>query len=271
MALLELRSLTFGYGKHKVIDSISFEVEAGDFTGLIGPNGAGKTTLFKIISRIISPWSGSVAFNGSDVSGISRIELAKKVAVMPQLLETHFFFTVEEFVLMGRFPHMKRWQGPSKNDLDAVERAIELCDLKELINQPINELSGGERQRAMLAQTLAQEPQLILLDEPTAHLDIGHQCAILDLLKKLNRDNNLTVLVVLHDLNLASEYCSKLVLLNKGKIHTIGAPKEVLTYQNIEEAYKTVVVVKDNPLSSKPHIFPISKEKLQTPLPTPRR
>jgi len=179
------------------------------------------------------------------------------------MLETNFYFTVEEFVLMGRFPHMKRWQNPSRSDTDAVERSLGFCDLSGLKSQPINELSGGERQRAMLAQAIAQDSKLLLLDEPTAHLDIGHQCAILDLIRKLNRENGLTVLSVLHDLNLASEYCDRLIMLNKGSIHLSGNPSEVLNYRSIEEVYKTVVVAKDNPVSGKPHIFVVPDDEVK--------
>ncbi|OGS11221.1 MAG: hypothetical protein A2386_08235, partial [Elusimicrobia bacterium RIFOXYB1_FULL_48_9] len=227
------------------------------------PNGAGKTTLFKIISGTLKPWSGQILYGGADTALISSKTLAKEIAVMPQLLEAYFPFSVEDFVMMGRFPHRNRWQPPAKLDIASVETAIELCDLSSLKRRPINELSGGERQRAMLAQALAQDPKLLLLDEPTAHLDIGHQCAILDLIRKLNRENGLTVLSVLHDLNLASEYSSKMILLDKGAVHSTGAPGEVLTYKNIEAIYKTVVVVRDNPMTSKPHIFAVSQDNLK--------
>jgi iron complex transport system ATP-binding protein len=260
MALLELRDITCGYGSNKVINNVSFTVDKGDFCGIIGPNGAGKTTIFRVITRVLAPWQGEVHYNGKDIFSLSRIVLAREVATMPQLLETPFSFTVREFVMMGRFPHLKKFTRPRKSDLDVVDESLLLTDTAAVSGRTLNELSGGERQRVILAQALAQEPQLLLLDEPTSHLDIGHQAGILDLIKKLNRERKMTVIMVQHDLNLASLYCEKLILMDKGRIFTQGTPMEVLNYQNIEEVYKTVVIVKENPLSRKPYIFLVSKE-----------
>jgi iron complex transport system ATP-binding protein len=161
---------------------------------------------------------------------------------------------------MGRYPHRKRLASPRQNDREIVQQSLTLTDTVHLKERKLNELSGGERQRVVLAQALAQKPKLLLLDEPTSHLDIGHQIAILDVIKRLNRQDSLTVITVLHDLNLASEYCDRLALMDEGSLMATGTPHEVLTYQNIEKAYKTIAVVKDNPLTHKPHIFPISKE-----------
>jgi iron complex transport system ATP-binding protein len=166
---------------------------------------------------------------------------------------------------MGRFPHQKRFELPSKADYDIVEQNLKFTDIAHLRDRGLQELSGGERQRAILAQALAQKPRLLLMDEPTAYLDIGHQIAMLDLVKKLNRTEGLTVVMILHDLNLASEYCEKMILMDKGNIEITGTPKEVLTYENIEKVYKTVVVVKENPFSKKPYVIPVSGDyRLQT-------
>lgn len=260
MALLELNSVTGGYGSHEAISNISFIVEEGDFCGIIGPNGAGKTTIFRAITRTLKPWQGHVTYRGQDIFSISRRTLAAEVATMPQLLETPFSFTVREFIAMGRFPHLKRFELPRKQDREAIEESLQLTDTADIADRTLNELSGGERQRVILAQALAQKPRLLLLDEPTSHLDIGHQAALLDVIHKLNREQKLTVIMVQHDLNLASAYCRKLILLDKGRVFRQGTPNDVLTYQNIEQVYRTVVIVKDNPLTHKPHIFLMSKE-----------
>ena len=260
MPILEIDSLHCGYGNKKVLSGLSFGVEEGEFVGIIGPNGAGKTTLFRAITRVLKPSGGKILYRGKDV--FTREGIEKEVAAMSQFMEEPFSFSVEDFVMMGRFPHIKRFDEPKKKDFDVVLGALDITGTFSLRDRKINELSGGERQRVFLAQALAQEPKLLLLDEPTAHLDIGHQVEVMDLVRKLNLENKITVLAVLHDLNIAAEYCTKLVLMDSGGINMTGAPREVLTYQNIEEVYKTVVVVKDSPLTHKPHVFAVSKKDL---------
>jgi iron complex transport system ATP-binding protein len=250
MPLLELSEIMCGYGRQEAVHSVSFKVQEGEFCGIIGPNGAGKTTIFRSITRILKPWQGTVRYKGKDIF------------TMPQLLETPFSFSVKEFVMMGRFPHLKRFTQPKKLDYDIVDESLKLTDTVELAGRTLNELSGGERQRAILAQALAQSPKLLLLDEPTSHLDIGHQATILDLIKKLNREQGLTVIMVQHDLNLASLYCEKLILMDRGTVFAQGTPREVLTYQNIERVYKTVVIVKEDSVSQKPHVILVPKEYL---------
>jgi iron complex transport system ATP-binding protein len=175
--------------------------------------------------------------------------------VLPQVLEIAFSFGVAEFVAMGRYPHLRRFERLKRNDLRVVEEAMEATDVLHLRERRISELSGGERQRVILAQAFAQEPRLLLLDEPTTHLDIGHQVEVLSIIRKLNREKGLTIIMILHDLNLASEYCNWLILLKEGRIFKEGPPKDVLTYQNIEDVYRTSVVVGESPVSSKPHVF----------------
>jgi len=257
--LLRVDDLTCGYNGTEVIRGISFSVNDGEFAGIIGPNGSGKTTLFRAIAGVLKAWRGRIIYRGRDIALIHHSELAKEVAVLPQLLEVAFQFTVEEFVMMGRYPHIPRFGRTTRRDLVEVEKAMEMTGTLSMRRRMISELSGGERQRCLLAQGLAQEPRLLLLDEPTAHLDIGHQIEALDLVKGLNREKKLTVLVVLHDLNLAGEYCDRLLLLSEGRIHSSGKPKNVLTYQAIEEVYKTVVVVSTNPISSSPYVLPVPK------------
>lgn len=261
MDILEVNNLCCGYDSKAVIKDISFSVSEGDFLGIIGPNGAGKTTLFRAVSNILPHWEGNILYKGKDVSKITPRDFAREVAVIPQILEIPFAFSVEEFVLMGRFPHVERFKALKEKDYKILEEVLKLTDTFAFCKRKMSELSGGERQRIILAQGFAQQPQLLLLDEPTAHLDIGHQVQVLDLLKKLNKEKNLTVIIVLHDLNLASDYCDRLILLKEGAVFKEGSPRHVLTYQNIEEVYKTVVVVKENDISSKPYILLVSEEE----------
>lgn len=252
--LLRVESVFGGYAKESVLKDVSFQIRKGEFLGIIGPNGSGKSTLLKLMSRVLVPQKGRIVFQDMDITKIKLKALCQKIAFVPQDTPINFSFTVEEIVLMGRIPHLKRLQSEGKKDLAVAEQALLLTDALPLKDRKIDSLSAGERQRVIIAKALAQEPILLFLDEPTSHLDIGHQIQILDLLKKLNQEKNLCVVVVLHDLNLASEYCNRLILLNEGRIAKAGEPADVLTYQIIEAVYKTVVVVKQNPISSKPYV-----------------
>ncbi len=260
-ALLKINNLSGGYHKETIIKDISSEIKKGDFIGIIGPNGSGKTTLLRLISKVLPPQKGNITFEGKDIASMDLKEFAQSVAFVAQDTIVNFSFSVLEIVLMGRIPHLKRLQLETKEDYLIAERSMTMTDTSDLKEKRIDELSSGERQRVIIARALAQEPLLLFLDEPTSHLDIGHQIQILDLLKRLNRQNNLTIVMVLHDLNLASEYCNRLVLLNEGRIFKEGAPLEVLTYQNIEAVYKTVVVVNNNPITYKPYVLLVSGEK----------
>lgn len=260
-ALLKINNLSGGYHKETIIKDISLEIDKGDFMGIIGPNGSGKTTLLRLMSRVLIPQKGNIALEGKNIAHMELKEFAQLIAFVPQDTLITFPFTVWEIVLMGRIPHLKRLQLETKEDYLIAEKALIMTDALYLKDKKIDELSSGERQRVVIAKALAQEPLLLFLDEPTSHLDIGHQIQILDLLKRLNRQNNLTIVMVLHDLNLASEYCNRIVLLNEGRIFKEGSPSDVLTYQNIEAVYKTVVVVNSNPINSKPYVLLVSREK----------
>lgn len=254
-ALLKVSSLSGGYNREKVIDDISFNVNKGDFLGIIGPNGSGKTTLLRLLSRILSPHQGIVEFEGRNILSIKLKEFTQKVAFVAQDTTVNFPFTVWEIALLGRIPHLKRLQFESKKDYQVVEQSLSMTDTLQIKQKGITEISSGERQRVIIAKALAQEPILLFLDEPTSHLDIGHQIQVLDLLGKLNRDKKVTIVVILHDLNLAAEYCNRIILLDQGRIFSQGKPKDVLTYQNIEAVYKTIVVVEENPISHNPHVM----------------
>ena len=188
--------------------------------------------------------------------------MARSLAIVTQSQHLDNPMTVEEYVFMGRLPYLRTFQFfEGKKDHERVEEVLSLTGILPFRKRLISELSGGERQMTTIARALAQEPQILLLDEPTNHLDIAHQVRILDLLKKLNKEKNLTILLVLHDLNLASEYCKRLILMNRGRIHCQGSSKEVLTFQNVEEVYQTVVLVRENPVSQKPCVFLVSQEE----------
>ena len=260
-SLLKINNLYGGYHKETVIKDISLDIKRGGFIGIIGPNGSGKTTLLRLMSRVLVPQKGNIILEDEDIAGMNLKEFCQKVAFVAQDTIVNFSFSVLEIVLMGRIPHLKRMQLETKNDIAVAENALNMTDTANLEEKRIDELSSGERQRVIIAKALAQEPVLLFLDEPTSHLDIGHQIQIMDLLKKLNRQNNLTIVMVLHDLNLASEYCNRIILLNEGMIFKEGSPYEVLTYQNIETVYKTVVVVIKNPISSKPYVVLVSGER----------
>ncbi len=261
--MLEVKNLTCGYDTKFILKDININVNNRELIGIIGPNGSGKTTFLRAITRILKPVQGTILLEGKDIWQMGFKELAKKIAVVPQSVNANIM-SIEEFVLLGRIPHFQGFQFlETKKDLEIAERCMTLTDTFRLKNRLMSEISGGERQLALIARALVQEPKLLLLDEPTAHLDITHQVEILDLIKRLNRDFGLTVIMVLHDLNLASEYCQRLVLINEGRIHKIGAPFEVLNYKIIEEVYKTTVVVERNPISSKPYILLVSEEERQ--------
>jgi len=242
-----------------VVRNINLQVANGEIIGIIGPNGSGKTTLLRAITRVLKPARGSILLEGKDIWRMKMNELARRIAVVAQSTETGFM-TVEEFVLLGRIPYYGKFRFmETRNDLTIARDAMALTDSLKLKDQFMSQISGGERQLALIARALAQEPKLLLLDEPTTYLDITHQVGILDLVRRLNRNFGLTVIMVLHDLNLAGEYCHRIALLDQGEIRKFGPPEEVLDYSIIEEVYKTVVVVEKNPISKKPYVLAISE------------
>jgi len=236
MNILKVDDLSFSYGKSRLIEDITFTVRKGELFGIIGPNGSGKSTLLKLLSNIISKDGGEISLLGKKLDEYQRKELAQVLAVLPQSTEIDFDFSVKEVVEMGRHPYLKNWQGISQADKRVIERALRLTNIVSLADESINSISGGERQRVLLARALVQEAELLLLDEPTSALDINYQLEIFDLLAKLSKEGA-TIVVVLHDLNLASQYCDRLLLLNQGKVNTIGNPDKVITYDNIKSVY----------------------------------
>ncbi len=247
------------YDADPVVAGITFQVHQGEFVGLIGPNGSGKSTLLRVISRVLSPRKGTVLIDGRFASVYGREELARRLAVVTQESQLHFDFTVAEVVRMGRIPHLKRFQREGARDTHIVDKALHLTDLLPFANRLVTELSGGERQRVAIARALAQEPEILLLDEPTAHLDINYQLTLLDLIWHLNRKSGLTVLIVLHDLNLAAQYCDQLILLGEGRIYNAGTPADVITEEAIRDVYGVHAVVSPHPVMGTPCIYPLSQ------------
>ncbi|MFA5309607.1 MAG: ABC transporter ATP-binding protein [Dehalococcoidales bacterium] len=255
MIELEMRGVALGYSKHPVLSDITFKASPGELVGLIGPNGSGKSTIIRALSRLLRPTAGEILVGGKDITVIPRRELACLVGVVPQLPLLPSSFTAFEIVLMGRNPHLKMFQSESRQDWELVQEAMERTGTGELANRYINELSGGEIQSLLIARVLVQQTSAILLDEPTANLDIGRQGEVLDLLKNLCREKSLTVLAALHDLNLAAQYCDRLILIHRGRIHTQGTPEEVITDANIKQVYGAENCVYPHPANGLPAVL----------------
>ncbi len=252
--MIEARSIFFRYHQEWVLQDVSFRISKGEFIGVIGPNGSGKTSLLKVLSRLLVPQQGEVLLGGVPLHRIGRQEIAKRIAVVPQETHSLFPFSVIEIVLMGRSPYLGSLMFESKKDLEIARKALEWTDTVSFSDRPIDELSGGERKRVFIARALAQDPDIILLDEPTATLDIHHQIDFLQCILDLNEEKGLTVVMASHDINLASEFCDRLILLNRGRIDRIGTSKEVITRDNVEKLYGANVWVDQNPVSGMPRI-----------------
>ena len=250
MSILKIENLVCGYRPDKtIINDISFTVEDGQFVGIVGPNGSGKTTLLRAIIGLMKISRGNIMISQHSIDRLDRRELARRIAFVPQLMEPVDGFSVEELVMLGRTPYLDRFSFESADDYEAVKWAIEELKIEDLKDRAITELSGGEFQRVAIARALAQEPKVLLLDEPTSHLDIRYQVNICKLLRKLR--SHRSIVATFHDLNLASRYCSRLVLIKNGELIAVGAPDDVVTPENIWKAYRIKVSVKKNPNTQK--------------------
>ncbi len=262
-SFFEIMNFSCGYSGHFVLNDISFDIQKGDFVGIIGPNGSGKTTLFRGISGELDALKGSIRLNNSVVGKMTLKERAQNIGIVTQNIEVGNM-TVEEYVLMGRIPYRKHFQFfETRHDFEIAEKYIQLTGIAGLRDKNMNALSGGEQQLAGIARALTQEPQLLLLDEPTSHLDITHQVHILNLIRRLSENLGLTILMIIHDLNLAGEYCDSLIMMQKGSVRKKGAPHEVLNYEDIEAVYDTVVITRTNPVSGKPVVFLVSEKTMK--------
>ena len=258
---IAVSNVEVAYDAEPIVAGVTFQINRGEFVGLIGPNGSGKSTLLRVISRVLSPRKGAALIDEQSVSAYGRDELARRLAVVTQESQLHFDFTVSEVVGMGRIPHLKRFQREGIRDARVVEEALHLTELEPFADRLVTELSGGERQRVAIARALAQEPEILLLDEPTAHLDINYQLALLDLIWTLNQANGVTVLAALHDLNLAAQYCDKLIVLRAGRIYTVGTPTDVITADTIRDVYGVEAVISHHPKAHTPCVYPLSQTK----------
>jgi iron complex transport system ATP-binding protein len=243
---LSIKNVSFNYESTEILQDVTFEVTEGSLFGILGPNGSGKSTLLKCIDLLLKPKKGVILLDEVNLFSNDRRAIAKQIGLVPQKDNSLYPFSVFETILMGRTPYIERLGGESSTDLKAVENAIAQMGIEHLSERTVTELSGGEMQRVIIARALAQEPQILLLDEPTLHLDVNHQLDLLSLVEKLTFEKKLITVLVTHDLNFASRYCNKLILLNSGKICAVGGPMDVLTPDNILEVFKVNTEIEYN-------------------------
>jgi iron complex transport system ATP-binding protein len=254
--ILQAEEISVTFGDTKVIDEASFDIAPGSFLGIIGPNGAGKTTLLRILGGLLRPDRGAVTWKDKPLLLLSRQEIARLIGYVPQGVDLAFPFTVREVVKMGRYTHSRGMLAIDEKGAGVVDAALDWMDLKELAGRPFTQLSGGEKQRVLIASALAQEPALMLLDEPTSALDLKHQQSIYRMLQKLSETAGKTIVIVTHDINLAAQFCSRLILLHKGRIIKDGTPDDVLRFPVIQEVYGVKVYIDINPFTESIYILP---------------
>ena len=247
-------NLSYSYGSRPVLKNLTFSVPKSDFFIIIGPNGSGKTTLMKVISGILKPQKGRLEILNRSIDRYNLKALARTIAFVPQMVTVDFPFTVIEMVLMGRSPYLGMLGLEHENDMEIAKQAIAFTGVEHLTHRKLDQLSGGEQQRVFIARAICQEPDVILLDEPTASLDLAHQVRVMDLMEKLKAEKGVTVVMVSHDVNLAAMYGDQLLLLSNGQIVCQGLPDEVLTFQTLEEAYGCTLLVDESPLGKIPRV-----------------
>lgn len=252
---IKIAGVGFRYDAEPVLDSVDFTVSSGEMLGIVGPNGSGKSTLLQVMSKTLPPTAGAVLIAGESIGQIPRRRLARMMAVIRQHETVAFDFTVRDTVLMGRHPYLQRFSGESPADIAAAEAAMDLAGIKHLADRSLSRMSGGERQRVALARALAQDTQILLLDEPTSSLDIKYQVEVLSILRKLAAGGR-TIAIVLHELNLASQYCDRLLLLSAGRIVRAGRPAEVLQEPVLQQVYGVHALVRAHPHTGRPVVLP---------------
>jgi iron complex transport system ATP-binding protein len=261
---LEVQDLTLGYGTHTVVEGLDLHVPMGDITVIVGANACGKSTLLRSISRLLAPRSGQVVLDGRSVHQMPAKELARTLGLLPQSPTAPEGITVADLVGRGRHPHQRMFSRWSPADDQAVADALTATDTAALADRPVDELSGGQRQRVWIAMALAQQTDVLLLDEPTTFLDVSHQLEVLDLLTDLNRSRGTTIVIVLHDLNLAARYADHLIALTAGRISALGTPAEVLTEDTIRAVFGLDSRVVMDPTSNKPLMLPLGRHHVMT-------
>lgn len=263
MSFFSIKQLNTGYPKAFHLQDVSFGIQKGVFAGVIGPNGSGKSTLLKSIVGELKLPQNHVFLDAKDLSKLSDRERARNIAVVSQF-NTPVDISVQDYVLLGRLPYKSKFQFfEIEEDYTIANKFMTLTGVEHLKDKHFSHLSGGEQQLVSLAKALTQEPKLLLLDEPTSHLDISHQVQVLNLIQRLSMSLNLTVLMIIHDLNLASEYCDHLIMMKNGRVYGEGLPQDVLNYQTVEEVFDTVVFTQENPMSKKPTIYLVSEKVLE--------
>ncbi len=253
--MISLKNVSVSYQHKRVLENLSIDFHKGEFCALLGPNGAGKSTLLKSIIDFQLQKTGEVYISGKEFHDWSRQELAKQIAIIPQDFQLQFDYTVEDLVLMGRFPYLGRWQNYTTLDREKVGQILQQLDLTSLKNKLYSQLSGGERRRVSIARALAQETQVLLMDEAFANLDINHQLEIMQLLFEINREHNKLIILVSHNINLTSEYCERIVMLKNGVVIADGAPEDIVNTENLKELYNTELKIIENPISGKPNLI----------------
>jgi iron complex transport system ATP-binding protein len=246
MESLRIKNLNHAYVKEPVLKDINLDFEKESFITIVGPNGSGKSTLIKKILKSIKPERNTIFLNNKDILGYNAKEYSKIVASVPQNTSVNYDFTVEEIVMMGRTPYISRFRGETDEDHAIVKRVLEETDLVTLKDRSFTSLSGGERQRVIIARALAQQPKILILDEPINHLDIKHKIQLMKLIKKLSEQKDIKVILVLHDLNFVYKYSDYCILLDEGKIYDRGAPSDVLTTENLKKVYDVDVQIMKN-------------------------
>jgi iron complex transport system ATP-binding protein len=252
--VIGLRAVGFRYDQIWALKDLDFDVMPGELLGILGPNGSGKSTLLNVMDGVLSPQEGNVLVKGENITSYTRTDLSKQVGMVAQESHFRFSFSAMEVVLMGRFPYLGWFQFEGKHDMDVAIDALRATRSLELSGRPIHELSGGEKQRVLIARALAQEPSIILLDEPTAFLDLKYKREIFLLISSLAHEKGLSVLVVTHDIDLAAQYCDRMMMLKNGRLYAVGEPDEVITASNIKAVYDCPVVVDKNPVRKTPRI-----------------
>lgn len=261
MGYFKLTDVNFNYNNTPILKDINLSIKKGSFLGLLGPNGSGKTTLLKLLSGALVPRKGQVLLGGRNVKEIPARERASLLGVVPQESYFDFPFSLQEVVAMGRYPYLDWWGKLGARDLQKIDEALNLTGLTDIRAKTITNLSGGEKQRAIIARALAQEPVTLLLDEPVANLDIKYQQEIFELLSYLNYSQGITIIVISHDLNLASQYCSSLAMLDRGTVKVFGLPQEVIKAEIIEAVYGVKVEITVNEKTKRPQIALLSSQK----------
>ncbi|WP_092925112.1 ABC transporter ATP-binding protein [Romboutsia hominis] len=261
--MISASNLKVGYEDKVIIENLNLEINKGEVVSIIGPNGCGKSTLLKSLSRMIKPLSGEVFLEGKKIKDLKGKLIAQKVCLLSQHNNAPMDLTVEELVYFGRIPHKKWFETKTNNDKEIVDWAIENTGLSKYKNTPIGALSGGERQRAYIAQALCQKPDILLLDEPTTYLDISYQLELMELVREINEKFKITIVMVLHELNQASKYSDRLIIMKDGQIISDGRPNDVVNKDVIKKVYKIECDIDNDPQSNKPRIHPIKTIKAQ--------